>query len=343
VGIPVPLETFDQRAPESRAALVEKMGGSPETERAVALALDWFRRHQSPDGHWSAQHFDEGCSACSSPAEIKADTAMTGLALLCYLGAGHTHQQDGPNKDTVAKGLRWLVARQTADGDLRRGETMYGQTVGAVALCEAFAMTRDPALADPARRAVEFVLARANKSGRADDRDTSVLGWLVFTVESARRAGFVVPQTTFDSARNWLTHVSDARTPGRYAYTRGDRPSAAMTAEAMFVQQLLGRDRAEPLMQNSARFILESPPRWRDGAPTFYWYYATLALFQHQGEAWKTWNGQLVPELLAHQHRQGPAAGSWDTTDSFSRLGGRVYQTAVCTLSLEVYYRYKAK
>ena len=64
-------------------------------------------------------------------------------------------------------------------------------------------------------------------------------------------------------------------------------------------------------------------------------------MFQHQGEAWKKWNESLVPELLAHQRKDGAPAGSWDPTDPWSKMGGRVYQTAVCTLSLEVYYRYR--
>jgi hypothetical protein len=341
VGIPTPLETFEQRSPESRSALLEKGGGSNKTERAVGLALDWFLRHQSKDGHWSAQAFDDGCGHCDGRAEVKADAAMTGMALLCFLGAGHTQQQAGPYRDAVDRGLKWLVQRQDSDGDLRRGETMYGQTVSAVALCEAFAMTRDPALAEPARKAVEFVLVRAGHP--ASEKDTSVIGWMVFTVESARRAGFAVPPATFEAARRWLDSVAAAGTPGGYAYSAGGRATPAMTAEAMFVQQLLGHSRDERLMQQSARYILSTPPKWREGAPTYYWYYATLALFQHQGEAWKTWNEQVVEELLAHQDQQGASAGSWATTDEWSRLGGRVYQTAVCTLSLEVYYRYKTK
>lgn len=336
-----PVEDFAQRSPEVRADVLEKMGGTPETERAVALALEWFQRHQGPDGSWSGRHFDDRCGECKDASEFEADAAMTGMTLLCYLGAGHTHKSEGPYRELVRRSLAWLVARETEQGDLRRGETMYSQTIATVALCEAYAMTRDPWLEGPARRAASFVAtgARTRTGGSTDAGDTSVLGWRIMAIKSAQRCGFPVQAAAFDATRTWLNQV--AGNSGRYAYKRGDAPNAAATAEAMFVQQLLGRSRAETQMKDSARFILDTPPSWRNGAPTYYWYYATLALFQQQGEAWQEWNHALAKELLDNQQKQGAAAGSWDPQDRWSRMGGRIYQTAVCTLSLEVYYRYK--
>lgn len=338
-----PVETFDQRAPDVRAEVLEQMGGSRETEAAVRRALDWLARHQESDGRWTGRDFDEGCGKCDGEAAFDADAAMTGMALLCYLGAGHTHLADGPYRDVVGKGIQWLLLRQGPDGDLRRGETMYGQTVSTVALCEALAMTSDPRLGGPTRRAVELVMNVANRprGGVRREEDTSVIGWLVMTVESARRAGIAVTRDTFESAGRWLDSVSTAREPGLYSYRKGESPSIAMTAEAMFVQQILGRQRTEERMKQSAEFLLNSPPRWEEGAPTYCWYYETLALFEHQGEAWKKWNEAIMPQLIEHQRRDGGADGSWDPQDEWSRMGGRIYQTAVCTLCLEVYYRYK--
>jgi hypothetical protein len=113
-----------------------------------------------------------------------------------------------------------------------------------------------------------------------------------------------------------------------------------MTAEGLFVQQLLGRKRDEPIMLGSVAYISQHPPKWTSQANTYYWYYATLSLFQHQGSAWESWNAALKKQLLAHQQQDGAVAGSWDLTDKYSKVGGRVYQTAICTLCLEVYYRY---
>lgn len=369
-----PKETFAQRKPEVRTEVLEQMGGSKETEKAVALALDWFIAHQESDGRWSGRHFDDKCGKCGDPSEFESDGAMTGIVLLCFLGAGHTHVADGPYKDHVARAMSWLLARQEPTGDLRRGETMYSQTVLTVALCEAIAMTRDPKLTVPTRRAVAFLEAnwqakasrRGEESEKSRNDNTSVLGWQVMAIESARRAGITISNATFDAAGKWLDYVADSRQPGRYSYRPGEAPSAAMTAEAMFVRQLLGSSRDGASMKQSAEFILQSMPRWngasaRTGQPnrgvtrphsppanspsneaqTYYWYYATLALFQHQGDAWKQWNEALAPALLSNQHQSGPSMGSWDPQDQWSRLGGRLYQTAICTLSLEVYYRYK--
>lgn len=337
--MPVPVETFTQRAPELRQDMLERMGGSASTEQAVALALAWLQRVQEQDGRWSGRDFDQRCK-CGDPAQIDADVAMTSMALLCFLGAGHTHQADGPYRDAVGRGLAWIIAGQAASGDLRRGETMYGHTIATVMLCEALAMSRDPKLLVPTQRAVAFVLAPPS-TRRGGAQDTSVIGWQVMAVESARRAGLIVPPGTFTAARSWLDAVAKPDAPGTYAYRAGAAPSPAMTAEAMFVQQLLGRRREEPRMEESAQFILQTLPQWKEGASTHYWYYATLAMFQHQGEAWRRWNEALVPQLITHQRKDGSAAGSWDPQDDLSRLGGRIYQTAVCTLSLEVYYRYR--
>ena len=93
-------------------------------------------------------------------------------------------------------------------------------------------------------------------------------------------------------------------------------------------------------MQASARSILAHPPDWENDPNTYYWYYGTLALYQHQGETWGAWNEMIKDQLLAHQSRSGRTAGSWDPRGQWAKTGGRVYQTAICTLTLEVYYRY---
>jgi hypothetical protein len=166
------------------------------------------------------------------------------------------------------------------------------------------------------------------------------MGWQVMALASARRAGIDVADTGFDVAREWLDKVTRSGRPGLYSYQPKRRITAAMTAEGLFVQQLLGADAGAARMDVSVDYILANLPDWRNAENTYYWYYATLALFQHGGEPWRAWNDRVKNELLAHQVGSGNAAGSWAPNGKWSTVGGRVYQTAIATLTLEVYYRY---
>ncbi|MFI4898703.1 MAG: hypothetical protein ACIARR_12880 [Phycisphaerales bacterium JB059] len=344
---PAPTEVvYPQRNEATRRALVERGGGSERTEQAVANALAWLARNQSPDGRWSAREFERVGGRSGDPARYEFDVACTGLALLCFLGADHTPTRPGPYQETVARGLAWLIQCEGDPGDFRRGESMYSQGIATIALCEGYAMTRDPELLPPIQRAVAFISGARNSNvggwryepGQAGD--TSVLGWMVMAMKSAQRCGVEVEPGAMPAAGDWLSLVMDDRWIGRYAYRPGMEATHSMTAEGMFVQQLLGTDRSDPRMNGSARFVLQELPRWDAESPTYAWYYATLALFQHGGGAWTRWNRAISRELVRAQRVDGPAAGSWDPTDRYARIGGRIYQTAICTLSLEVYYRY---
>lgn len=337
---------FSQRSEDQRSRFLDRMGGSAETEAAVARALTWLARHQSRDGHWDAADFDDGCGECAGSAEQDVDVATTGLALLAFLGAGHTHAKDGPYRDLVQRGLAWLIARVDRNGDIRSGETLYSQGIATIALAEAYGMTRDSALRPVVTRAVRFIAASDDKRAGGwryqpgEPGDTSVLGWQVMALRSAKSAGIDVPEESFDSARRWLALVSSRTRPGLFSYRPREKFTQAMTAEGTFVRQLLGERRDEPSMKTAIEYIARPLPDWERRLNTYSWYYITLALFHHGGPEWQSWNQALSRELLKHQRRGGRVEGSWDPGGEWAPVGGRIYQTAICALMLEVYYRY---
>ena len=343
-GASIPNESFWQRDPQRRRQLLQRLGGTAETERAVELALKWLAAHQSKDGHWDGLHFDAECSGCGGQTEAKVDAALTGLSLQCFLGAGHTHTGDSPYRENVARALVWLLNHQGPDGDLRDGETMYSQGIATIALAEAYGMTLDAVLYDAATRAVEFIHGARNvrtggwRYNPEEPDDTSVLGWQVMALNSAETAGIQVPRGALESAAQWLDSVETQT--GRYAYRPGEPATTGMTAEAMFVRQLLGTPRDHPRQLASEQVIAATLPDWDREPDTYTWYYTTLALFHHRGPSWPRWNEAVTRELLDHQQTDGPRAGSWEPVGQWAASGGRVYQTALCTLMLEVYYRY---
>lgn len=349
IGIPTetapPEDPYPQRAPEQRQALVERLGGSERTEQAVRLALAWLARHQLPDGRWGTTDFDQNCGQCGGESTIDSSVAATGLSLLAFLAADHTPAKDGPYRDNVTRGFDWLLKAQKPNGDLRIDESLYSHGIATIALCEVFAMTKDERFRQPAQRAIDFIAdSRSERSigwryEPGQFGDTSVLGWQIMALVSARRAGLNIQARALDAGTQWLDLVSRG-SPGLYAYQPGMQPTVSMTAEGLFVRQLLGAGRDEPRAEASVGAIMKSMPRWGARGSTYYWYYATLALFQHQGDEWKQWNTAVSETLLEHQRVTGASAGSWDPEDRHARVGSRVYQTALCTLILEVYYRY---
>ena len=76
----------------------------------------------------------------------------------------------------------------------------------------------------------------------------------------------------------------------------------------------------------------------------YYNYYATQVMYQVQGPAWDAWNAQLKGILLQSQSVAGHEAGSWlgRGNDAGESFGGRLYLTAMATMTLEVYYRHMA-
>lgn len=315
---------------------IDQLGGSDSTERAIGAALDWLSRHQEPDGRWDTRkHGGNG----------DYDTGSTGLALLCYYGWGVSHTADGKYQGNIRRAIDWLVAQQKPDGDLNGlGGRMYCHGIATIALCEAFGVSKDPALKAPAEKAIALIIAAQSPKGgwryspKPGDSDTSVTGWQYMAMHSARMAGLEVPEVVFEKARKWLETVGGGKHGGLYGYTGPERNNAAMIATGMFCRQLDLVAPTDPRMTESAEALKMHP--MNVGAPDFYTvYYATLALYQHQGPIWTDWNDRLKEALPLLQQKDGDEAGSWNPTGGHSAAGGRVISTTMATLSLEVYYR----
>jgi hypothetical protein len=355
-----PKEVYRLRTEPDRAAQIEKLGGTPETEEAVRRALVWFRLHQSPDGRWDVDgfmkhHKVKGRRADGRGNRRDQDVGVTALAALAFIGAGHTHVAargaGGPTEhaETVRKAVDWLLDGQKDDGDLRRKGQMYDHCLATMVLCESYSMTGEEALVEPIRKAVDFTL-KAQNPGRGwryeprSDNDTSVLGWALMALKSAEIAGFNVPPKAYRGAAHWLDRVRKGKHKGLYEYQPGRKPSPAMTAEGLFSEMLIEYDPASPRTAESVAYLLDHEPRYvpqdRERTNFYYWYYATLALHQLGGAEWETWNEKVREALVASQRDDGPYAGSWDPRTRWGNYGGRVYSTAMAALTLEVYYRY---
>ena len=69
-------------------------------------------------------------------------------------------------------------------------------------------------------------------------------------------------------------------------------------------------------------------------------YYAAIALHHTRHRDWDRWYGELRDHLIATQSKEGHQRGSWHFKDRWGDIGGRLYTTAMCTMILEVSYRF---
>lgn len=351
--------TYTDRFAKDRDALVEQRGGSPQTEKAVRAALGWLAANQSENGGWDASRFGAGAARMvldqdRRGAGAEADTGVTGLALLAFLGSGHTHQH-GDYTHEVARGLEFLRQRQRSDGSLYADAhffaRMYCHSMATFAACEALALTKDQRLEPMARAAVRYTLSMQHPTDggwryqRGDTGDTSQLGWQLMTLKSAELAGLSIPEATWTRAGHFLRRVRRGEAGGLASYRPNSPPSRTMTAEALFCRQLQAEHGLEQLNDDASReaindIVAELPNSSRRNL--YFWYYASLVLHRAQNQsdeaaaAWDDWNHALTTTLLTTQLEDG----SWDVNTTWGGCGGRVYTTALSALCLEVYYRY---
>jgi hypothetical protein len=329
------------RGPEMRARLVKSGGGSPESERAVELGLAWLARHQNPDGSWSFQHGSD------DPGMLDSPNGATGLALLAFLGAGHT-PKEGAYRSHVRAGLKYLVDHMevSSRGGWMRATgipTMYVQAICAIALCEACSMTREPSLRRPAQQAIDFIVnAQDSESGGWRYRipqagDLSVSGWQLMALQSARIAELSVPPRVISRATRFLRSV-EADGGAAYGYTSSDTVRPTMTAVGLLCRMYLGRERAHKGMMRGMRRLSEWGPNPDD---MYYNYYGTQVLHHWGDRGWERWNAVMRDFLVNRQSQEGDAAGSWAPDFSHGvQMGGRLYTTCLSIMTLEVYYRY---
>ena len=104
---------------------------------------------------------------------------------------------------------------------------MYCHAMATLALCEAYALTGDARLRRAVERAVAFMVSARATDGMAwryapgaPTGDTSILGWVVMGLKSAREIGIPIPGE--DSVRRgtllWLDQVASGGSKGLARY-----------------------------------------------------------------------------------------------------------------------------
>jgi hypothetical protein len=329
-----------------RQQLIQAGGGTKISEDAVARGLRWLQAHQTENGSWRFDLQGGMCyGRCRNPGTVGSTTASTALAILPFLGAGHTHTDAADEyHDLVQRGLYYLQQRAvyTPHGcDLEEG-TMYAQALATIALCEAYGLTGDTQLKNLAQKAIDFIVYAQERQGGGWryvpglPGDTTVTGWQIMALKSGQMARLNVPRPTIYLAEHFLDTVQ--RDSGaQYAYLPQDKPTPTPTAIGLLSRIYTGWRRNKPALYQGVKYLMQ----WGPSADNMYFnYYATQVMHHWEGPDWETWNRKMSDLLIRTQGTQGHEAGSWYFSGGKGDVGGRLYNTAMAIMTLEVYYRY---
>lgn len=301
----------------------------------AAAATEWLCATQEPDGSWSTKRWG---------GHPRFEVALTGLSLMALL------ECESPSdrvQAAIARATDYLVGRQDATGRLGPafdGEP-YNQGIATLALARAFQLRQTESL----RGVVDLALQRIGERQHADGgwgyentadaaSNLSISLWQIEALRLAANLGWQSAGASAGRGLKWMTRmVADN---GAFGYRqKDDFPEGSQTLTAMGAMSLF----------DGAHVALLSPERTRAvqmqvrklaaaGGPDMDYYrryFLAAALRKMGGEPEAATLSSMRKELAARQVGEGSERGSWPADDRWSAAGGRVYATALATLSLK--------
>ena len=354
----LPLVIRSRCSPAERTQKMKENGGNDLCEAAVRKSLRWLQKNQNKDGSWGESH----------------KAAMTGLALLAYLG--HCETPESPAYgETVLKGLTYLMelaAKNKAPFDGIFSEkpgivsSTYEHGIATYALGEMYSFSKlgttpIPGLRECFEKGALIIInkqapngAWGYKDGIGYDpyggNDLSVTGWQYQAIKAARHTNLDIPGLA--GAVKKVERYLESKQTAEGGFGNTDRNGGYnqwnLTGTALLGLQTLGTGNAGKVSRGIrwlADQMANEPRAWNADCYLYTWYYDTQALFQKGGEPWRKWNDQFQKEVLTNQNGDGSyrAEGVGPIAAAGTGAAGAdkdVYRACVCTLMLEVYYRY---
>lgn len=341
-------EDMRKRCSESdRLARLQENGGTPACEKAVVKSLRWLKANQNSDGSWGKRH----------------QPAMTGLVLLSYFGHCETPASEEFGESCM-RGIIYLVnLGMKNDGRMADRFTgndwCYQHAIATYALGEAATFCKElklpvPQLMETTAKAGQYIIDHQNpnggwaylynSTGKGAHTDTSITGWQLQALKACSHAGleFKGMKTCVGRGLDYLKSCQNET--GGFGYSNKSnaghgRAYFGLTGVGMLSLQMWGKENSREV-RRSAKYITENSRFDYNGRDSnlYAHYYESQAMMRSGGKEWQHYNELFRDQVLHNQD----ADGSWKSPGDKHTAGegNRIYRTALCTLMLEVYYRF---
>jgi hypothetical protein len=339
------------------------------TALSIELGLKWLFLHQDADGKWDADGFgkhDEGSEPTSGAGDAGADLIVTALAVYAMLGDGSS-MRAGPYKDYIKRGVKWLRQQQDragAFGDKAAASFVHGQALATLAMTEAYLVSNYKTLRRNSQRGLDCLEKfRRPKGGWTSDLDRPETGaidpsltvWCTLAYMTARDSRLTFPDRSLEITTTWLQGLVGKN--GMLKKIPQDRGplgtpvvnvspmlrSADLDATILFSRCYADQKPVEDIgVKLAIASIGAKVPEWKRGSMSHYqWFCASHALHQLGGQPWETWFTAASRTISQKMRHAAEVQGSWDPDGVWGKFGGRVYATAIMTLTLQTPYHYR--
>ncbi|MDZ7620621.1 MAG: prenyltransferase/squalene oxidase repeat-containing protein, partial [Patescibacteria group bacterium] len=254
-------------------------------------------------------------------------------------------------------GLNFLRGRMTPAG--ADAASLYEPQAGFLpshamatcALCEAVALTADPQSQKAAQNAVNFLVNTQNPDGGwslkpslpdqpGGTSDFFTTAWSVAALKTGQWVGLRVPESKLKLAGSYFDNLRTASGGGFLRQRNDGQADPTASAAGALAHMHLGRTTIRlDLLQLVGGAVEQGPAL----AGQFYQDLCTAQVIREiGGPPWTKFHTALRDFLLEAQAADGPEKGSWylESVGWGNHVGGRLFCTALATLSLETYYRF---
>lgn len=342
LGFGIPASMQKRCTAKDRIDRLIKEGGKKEYEDQVVSALRWLKDTQESDGSWKAQN---------------RPVAMTGLALLCFLG--HCETPSSPEfGDTVQKAIVYLIANGKKNGgalatSAAHSNVCYEHPIATYAMAEAYTLCKEfkipvPGLEETVLAAGNFLIKNQNDNGgwaysyqtSGGHTDSSIVCWNLQALKACKTTELVFDEDKNDlekSAKAGIEFLERCKNgKGTIGYKPGSGTTTMSPGGALCFQQW-GKGKRS-FTRNIVKWINETNDfEYKVHGNLYMHYYAGQAMINAGGSAWTKYNKKTMVNLAASQN----ADGSWPVPGKAGHGMKSVhYATCLATLMMEVYYRF---
>ncbi len=334
----IPRDHSKRCSKKDRLERLVKEGGKEEYEDQVVAALRWLQKSQQEDGSWNAQ---------SKPV------AMTGLALLAYLG--HCETPQSPEfGETVQNAIVYLIANGKKNGgglatSTANRQWCYEHPIATYALAEAYTLCEAfqiaiPGLKETVVAAGNLIIGNQNINGgwayayetSGGHTDSSVVCWQLQALKACKTTKLEFNGLE-KSAKRGVEYLETCKHgKGMIGYKPGSKTTSMTPGGALCFQQW-GKGKRS-LTRNAVKWVNDNNDfEYKTHGKLYMHYYASQAMINAGGAAWTKYNKKTMANLADNQNPDG----SWSKPGGAGHgMSSEHYATCLATLMMEVYYRF---